>query len=51
MGIGERTVYRMIQDWKLQDQMQEAIDANNDNMALADVAPGRWQAAVSRQRG
>ena len=31
LGIGERTLYRMIQDWKLQDKIKQAFaDANGD---------------------
>ena len=31
LGIGERTLYRMIQDWKLQDKIKQALaDANGD---------------------
>jgi two-component system response regulator HydG len=31
LGIGERTLYRMIQDWKLQDKIKQAMtDANGD---------------------
>ncbi|MFO0863359.1 MAG: sigma-54 dependent transcriptional regulator [Gemmataceae bacterium] len=31
LGIGERTLYRVIQDWKLQDKIKKAIsDANGD---------------------
>ena len=26
LGIGERTLYRVIQDWKLQDRIREALD-------------------------
>ena len=25
LGIGERTLYRVIQDWKLQDRIREAL--------------------------
>lgn len=25
LGIGERTLYRVIQDWKLQDKIKEAL--------------------------
>jgi two-component system response regulator HydG len=36
LGIGERTLYRMIQDWKLQDSMKQALaDANGDLDAAA----------------
>jgi two-component system, NtrC family, response regulator HydG len=36
LGIGERTLYRMIQDWKLQDKIRQALaDANGDTAAAA----------------
>ncbi|MSQ94064.1 MAG: sigma-54-dependent Fis family transcriptional regulator [Gemmataceae bacterium] len=36
LGIGERTLYRMIQDWKLQDRIKQALaDANGDFEAAA----------------
>jgi two-component system response regulator HydG len=36
LGIGERTLYRMIQDWKLQDRINEALrEANGDITAAA----------------
>ena len=36
LGIGERTLYRVIQDWKLQDKIKQALaDANGDLDAAA----------------
>ena len=35
LGIGERTLYRMIQDWKLQDQIREALAETDGNVAAA----------------
>jgi two-component system response regulator HydG len=38
LGIGERTLYRMIQDWKLQDKIKQALtDANGDLDAAAKL--------------
>jgi transcriptional regulator with PAS, ATPase and Fis domain len=38
LGIGERTLYRMIQDWKLQDKIRQALaDANGDTAAAAKL--------------
>jgi two-component system response regulator HydG len=38
LGIGERTLYRMIQDWKLQDTIKQALtDANGDVEAAAKI--------------
>jgi two-component system response regulator HydG len=37
LGIGERTLYRMIQDWKLQDKIREALaQVNGDHAAAAE---------------
>ncbi|HKB03260.1 MAG TPA: sigma 54-interacting transcriptional regulator [Gemmataceae bacterium] len=35
LGIGERTLYRMIQDWKAQDRIKEALAGTNGNVAAA----------------
>jgi two-component system response regulator HydG len=36
LGIGERTLYRIIQDWKLQDRVRKAVsDAHGDLAAAA----------------
>lgn len=38
LGIGERTLYRVIQDWKLQDKIKQALtDANGDLEAAAKL--------------
>jgi two-component system response regulator HydG len=38
LGIGERTLYRVIQDWKLQDQIKQALtDAVGDLEAAAKL--------------
>jgi two-component system response regulator HydG len=38
LGIGERTLYRDIQDWKLQDKIKQALtDANGDLEAAAKL--------------
>jgi two-component system, NtrC family, response regulator HydG len=38
LGIGERTLYRMIQDWKLQDTIKQALtEANGDLEAAAKI--------------
>src|ERR1019366_9728528 len=38
LGIGERTLYRMIQDWKLQDRIRQAFaDAHGDVEAAAKI--------------
>jgi two-component system response regulator HydG len=35
LGIGERTLYRIIQDWKLQDKSRQALADANGNVAAA----------------
>jgi two-component system response regulator HydG len=35
LGIGERTLYRQIQEWKLQDRIKDALAAANGNVAAA----------------
>jgi two-component system response regulator HydG len=38
LGIGERTLYRMMQDWKLQDKIRKALaDAQGDLAAAAGL--------------
>jgi two-component system, NtrC family, response regulator HydG len=38
LGIGERTLYRMIQDWKLQDTIKQALtEANGDVETAAKI--------------
>ena len=35
LGIGERTLYRVIQDWKLQDKIKAALAEANGNLEKA----------------
>jgi two-component system response regulator HydG len=35
LGIGERTLYRVIQDWKLRDKVKTALDEANGDVAQA----------------
>ena len=39
LGIGERTLYRIIQDWKVQDQIATALNEAGGNVA---EAARRW---------
>jgi DNA-binding NtrC family response regulator len=49
LGIGERTLYRVIQDWKLQDKIKAALaDAGND-LAAAAAKLGIKPAALERK--
>ena len=38
LGIGERTLYRKIQDWKQQDRLRGALDAHDGDVGAAAVA-------------
>jgi two-component system response regulator HydG len=40
LGIGERTLYRMIQDWKLQDKIRKALADSHGDLAAAAVLLG-----------
>jgi two-component system, NtrC family, response regulator HydG len=35
LGIGERTLYRVIQDWKLRDKIRAALDEAHGDLAVA----------------
>ena len=35
LGIGERTLYRVIRDWKVQDQIKEALEATQGDLGEA----------------
>jgi two-component system response regulator HydG len=35
LGIGERTLYRVMQDWKVQDRIREALSETSGNVAEA----------------
>jgi two-component system response regulator HydG len=49
LGIGERTLYRVIQDWKLQDKITNAIKQAGGNLAQAAAALGIKQIALERK--
>jgi two-component system response regulator HydG len=49
LGIGERTLYRQIQEWKLQDRIREALDAANGNIAAAGKALGMSADALEKR--
>ncbi len=49
LGIGERTLYRMIQDWKLQDKIAAALKQAGGNLAEAAAALGMKQLALERK--
>jgi two-component system response regulator HydG len=47
--IGERTLYRMIQDWKLQDKIREALQQVNGDTAKAAESLGLSEEALLRK--
>jgi two-component system response regulator HydG len=49
LGIGERTLYRMIQEWKAQDRIKEALADANGNLAAAAKALGMTAEALERK--
>src|SRR5262245_38764016 len=49
LGIGERTLYRVIRDWKLQDQIKEALDGAGGDVAAAARSLGLTEAALQRK--
>jgi two-component system response regulator HydG len=49
LGIGERTLYRQFQEWKLQDRIKEALEAANGNIAAAAKALGMSADALEKK--
>jgi two-component system response regulator HydG len=49
LGIGERTLYRVIQDWKLQDQIREALTQANGNVEQAAQTLGVKEPELQRK--
>jgi two-component system response regulator HydG len=49
LGIGERTLYRIIQDWKLQDKIREALQQANGDTAKAAQSLGLSEDALLRK--
>jgi DNA-binding NtrC family response regulator len=49
LGIGERTLYRDIQDWKLQDKIREALTEAGGNMEEAAQVLGMTEQALRRK--
>jgi two-component system response regulator HydG len=52
LGIGERTLYRMMQDWKVQDRIREALSATGGNLEEAakklDMAPAALERKLKK---
>ncbi len=49
LGIGERTLYRQIQDWKLTDRIREALEAAHGNTAIAAKSLGMSADALEKK--
>jgi two-component system response regulator HydG len=49
LGIGERTLYRVIQDWKLQDTIRQALDAAQQDVAVAAKNLGMKASMLERK--
>ena len=49
LGIGERTLYRVIQDWKQQDRIRETLDAAGWDFAAAGAALGIKPTTLERK--
>jgi two-component system response regulator HydG len=49
LGIGERTLYRVIQEWKLQDNIRRALDESQHDVAAAAKALGMKASLLERK--
>ena len=49
LGIGERTLYRLIQDWKLQDNIRAALATARGDVAKAAKALGMTTDALEKK--
>ncbi|HEV3203957.1 MAG TPA: sigma 54-interacting transcriptional regulator [Gemmataceae bacterium] len=49
LGIGERTLYRVIQDWKAQDKIRQALKEANNNIEQAARQLGMNPSALERK--
>jgi len=49
LGIGERTLYRMIQEWKLQDKIRAALSEAGEDMTRAAAILGMDEAELERK--
>ncbi len=49
LGIGERTLYRVIQDWKLRDKIRQALKDANSNVEEAARLLGMGLPALQRK--
>ena len=49
LGIGERTLYRVIQEWKLQDRIKKALSDSGGNTAEAAKLLGIKEPSLQRK--
>ena len=49
LGIGERTLYRVIKDWDVQDKIKKALDEANGDVAAAAAALKMSTAELTRK--
>lgn len=49
LGIGERTLYRIIQDWKAQDRIRQALAEANNDVAEAAKALNLTESELQRK--
>ena len=49
LGIGERTLYRQMTEWKLQDKIKDALAESNGDVAAAAKALGMTADALERK--
>ena len=49
LGIGERTLYRKIVEWKRQDRLREVIAEANGDMGRAALALGMSEEELHRE--
>jgi two-component system, NtrC family, response regulator HydG len=49
LGIGERTLYRAMQEWKLQDRVKEALAQAGGNVSVAAATLGMTEDALGRR--
>ena len=49
LGVGERTIYRMMQEWKTQDSIKAALDAAEGDIGKAAATLGLTASALQRK--
>jgi len=49
LGIGERTLYRVIKDWELQDKIKQTLAEHNGDVKAAAQALGMNEGELQRK--